>query len=126
MEDMAAVTEAADVTRMSGAERARRSTTPVRLAAFVVALALACVSAAFSIDGLTAIFAELRNYGITELRNYGDSARNSPPQASALSVRKDRYALSMLSSSRQTSAVAAFIKGDYSSFGSGSIGEPIE
>jgi hypothetical protein len=42
---------------MSGAERARRSTTPVRLAAFVVALALACVSAAFSIDGLTAIFA---------------------------------------------------------------------
>ena len=56
-EDTAAVTEAADVTRMSGAERARRSTTPVRLAAFVVALALACVSAAFSIDGLTAIFA---------------------------------------------------------------------
>ena len=33
-EDTAAVTEAADVTRMSGAERARRSTTPVRLAAF--------------------------------------------------------------------------------------------
>jgi hypothetical protein len=31
--------------------------TPVRLAAFVVALALACVSAAFSIDHLTAIFA---------------------------------------------------------------------
>jgi hypothetical protein len=56
-EDTAAVTEAADVTRMSGAERARRSTTPVRLAAFVVALALACVSAAFSIDGLTVIFA---------------------------------------------------------------------
>jgi hypothetical protein len=57
-EDTAAVTEAADVTRMSGAERARRSTTtPVRLAAFVVALALACVSAAFSIDGLTAIVA---------------------------------------------------------------------
>jgi hypothetical protein len=56
-EDTAAVTGAADVTRMSGAERARRSTTPVRLAAFVVALALACVSAAFSIDGLTAIFA---------------------------------------------------------------------
>jgi hypothetical protein len=56
-EDTAAVTEAADVTRMSGAERARLSTTPVRLAAFVVALALACVSAAFSIDGLTAIFA---------------------------------------------------------------------
>jgi hypothetical protein len=33
-EDTAGVTEAADVTRMSGAERARRSTTPVRLAAF--------------------------------------------------------------------------------------------
>jgi hypothetical protein len=33
-EDTAAVTEAADVTRMSGAERARRFTTPVRLAAF--------------------------------------------------------------------------------------------
>jgi hypothetical protein len=30
---------------------------PVKLAAFIVALALACVSAAFSIDGLTAIFA---------------------------------------------------------------------
>jgi len=29
----------------------------VKLAAFIVALALACVSAAFSIDGLTAIFA---------------------------------------------------------------------
>ena len=35
----------------------RRSMTPVKLAAFVVALALACVSAAFSVDGLTAIFA---------------------------------------------------------------------
>jgi hypothetical protein len=35
----------------------RRSTTPVKLAAFIVALVLACVSAAFSIDGLTAIFA---------------------------------------------------------------------
>ena len=33
-EDTAAVTEDADVTKMSGAERARRSTTPVRLAAF--------------------------------------------------------------------------------------------
>jgi hypothetical protein len=42
---------------MSGVEGARRSTTPVKLAAFIVALALACVSAAFSIDGLTAIFA---------------------------------------------------------------------
>jgi hypothetical protein len=52
-----AVTEAADVTGVSGAKRARRSTTPVRFAAFIVALALACVSAAFSIDGLTAIFA---------------------------------------------------------------------
>ena len=50
----ASVTE---VTGMSGAEGARRSTTPVKLAAFIVALALACVSAAFSIDGLTAIFA---------------------------------------------------------------------
>jgi hypothetical protein len=35
----------------------RRVAVKVRLAAFVVALALACVSAAFSIDGLTAIFA---------------------------------------------------------------------
>jgi len=35
----------------------RRSMTPVRLAALIVALGLACVSAAFSIDGLTAIFA---------------------------------------------------------------------
>jgi len=34
-----------------------RSMTPIKLAAFLVALALACVSAAFSIDGLTAIFA---------------------------------------------------------------------
>jgi hypothetical protein len=31
--------------------------TPVKLASFIVALALACVSAAVSIDGLTAIFA---------------------------------------------------------------------
>jgi hypothetical protein len=35
----------------------RRSMTPVKLAALIVALGLACVSAAFSIDGLTAIFA---------------------------------------------------------------------
>jgi hypothetical protein len=35
----------------------RRSMTPVKLAALIVALALASVSAAFSIDGLTAIFA---------------------------------------------------------------------
>jgi hypothetical protein len=53
----ASVTEAASVTGMSRAEGARRSTTPVKLAAFIVALALACVSAGFSIDGLTAIFA---------------------------------------------------------------------
>src|SRR5216683_2765589 len=53
----APVTGAADVTGASGAEGARHSATPVTLAAFIVALALACVSAAFSIDGLTAIFA---------------------------------------------------------------------
>ncbi|WP_316168914.1 MULTISPECIES: hypothetical protein [unclassified Bradyrhizobium] len=53
----AAVTEIATVTEMSGAQRARRPTTPVKLASFIVSLALACVSAAFSIDGLTAIFA---------------------------------------------------------------------
>jgi hypothetical protein len=35
----------------------RRSMTPVKLAALIVALGLASVSAAFSIDGLTAIFA---------------------------------------------------------------------
>jgi hypothetical protein len=35
----------------------RRSMMTVGLAAFIVALALACVSAAFSIDGFTAIFA---------------------------------------------------------------------
>jgi hypothetical protein len=34
-----------------------RSMTPVKRAAFIVALSLACVSAGFSIDGLTAIFA---------------------------------------------------------------------
>ncbi|MGA7805122.1 hypothetical protein [Bradyrhizobium sp.] len=45
------------VTEVMGVTVARRSMTPVKLAAFVVALALACVSAAFSIDGLTAIFA---------------------------------------------------------------------
>jgi len=38
-------------------EVTRRSMMPVKFAAFVVALALAGVSAAFSIDGLTAIFA---------------------------------------------------------------------
>jgi hypothetical protein len=51
------VTEALDVTVMPAATVARRSMTPVKLAAFIVALALASVSAAISIDGLTAIFA---------------------------------------------------------------------
>jgi hypothetical protein len=51
------VTEAVRVTVMPAATVARRSMTPVKLGAFIVALALACVSAAFSIDGLTAIFA---------------------------------------------------------------------
>src|SRR6185295_17714861 len=45
------------VTVMPAATVARRSMTPVKLAAFTVALALAGVSATFSIDGLTAIFA---------------------------------------------------------------------
>jgi hypothetical protein len=51
------VTEAVGVTVMPEATVTRRSMTPVKLAAFIVALALACVSAAFSIDGLTSIFA---------------------------------------------------------------------
>lgn len=51
------VTEAVGVTVMPDAMVTRRSMTPVKLAALIVALALACVSAAFSIDGLTAIFA---------------------------------------------------------------------
>ncbi|MGJ5040896.1 hypothetical protein [Bradyrhizobium sp. HKCCYLRH1062] len=51
------VTDAAGVTGTSGAEEAQRSPRRVELAALIVALALACVSAAFSIDGLTAIFA---------------------------------------------------------------------
>jgi hypothetical protein len=51
------VTEALDVTVTPAATVARRSMTPVKLAAFIVALALASVSAAFSINGLTAIFA---------------------------------------------------------------------
>ena len=51
------VTDAVSVTVMPAAAVARRSMTPVKLAAFIVALTLACVSAAFSIDGLTAIFA---------------------------------------------------------------------
>jgi len=50
-----AVTEAAGVA--PEASVTRRSMTPVKRAAFIVALVLACVSAAFSIDGLTAIFA---------------------------------------------------------------------
>ena len=52
-----AVTEAVDVTGMPATPVARRSMSPVKLAAFTVALALASVSAIFSIDGLTAIFA---------------------------------------------------------------------
>ena len=51
------VTEALSVTVASAATVARRSMTPIKLAALIVALALACVSAAFSIDGPTAIFA---------------------------------------------------------------------
>jgi hypothetical protein len=51
------VTEAVTVTLTPAATVLRRSMTPVKLAAFIVALTLACVSAAFSIDGLTAIFA---------------------------------------------------------------------
>ena len=45
------------VTEIPGATGTPSSKTFVKLAAFIVALALACVSAAFSIDGLTAIFA---------------------------------------------------------------------
>ena len=50
-----AATEATGV--VLEATATRRSMTPVKRAAFIVALVLACVSAAFSIDGLTAIFA---------------------------------------------------------------------
>ncbi|WP_244425567.1 DUF4407 domain-containing protein [Bradyrhizobium sp. STM 3843] len=50
------VTEAVGVT-VTPTTVARRAVTPVKLAALIVALALASVSAAFSIDGLTAIFA---------------------------------------------------------------------
>jgi hypothetical protein len=46
-EDTGAVTEASAVTVTSGAKRVRRPTTPVSHAAFIVALALACVSAVF-------------------------------------------------------------------------------
>ena len=45
------------VTEIPGATGTPSSKTFVKLAAFIVELALACVSAAFSIDGLTAIFA---------------------------------------------------------------------
>src|SRR5690348_11734234 len=51
------VAEAVSVPIMPETTVTRRSMVPVNLAAFIVALALACVSAAFSIDGLTAIFA---------------------------------------------------------------------
>jgi hypothetical protein len=56
-DDTPAVTEPVDVTGVSGPTAIRRSARSVRLAAFIVALALAGVSATFSIDGLTAIFA---------------------------------------------------------------------
>ena len=52
-----AVTEAVGVSTTTEATLTRRSMTPIRFAAFVVALVLGCVSAAFSIDGLTTIFA---------------------------------------------------------------------
>jgi hypothetical protein len=42
---------------MSGPQAIRRSASSIRLAAYLVALALAGVSAAVSIDSLTAIFA---------------------------------------------------------------------
>jgi hypothetical protein len=45
------------VTVMPEALVTRRSVTPVKLAALIVALALACVSATISIHGLTAVFA---------------------------------------------------------------------
>ena len=51
------VGEAVSVTLMPETAVTRRAMMPVKLAALIVALALACVSAAFSIDGLTAIFA---------------------------------------------------------------------
>jgi len=51
------VAKEVSVTLMSETAVTRRSMTPVKGAAFTVSLTLACVSAAFSIDGLTAIFA---------------------------------------------------------------------
>jgi hypothetical protein len=56
------VAEAASVTLMPEIAVTRRSMMPVKLAAFIVALALACVSAAFSVDGLTAIFVTILGY----------------------------------------------------------------
>jgi hypothetical protein len=51
------VAEAVSAAPMPKTAVTRHSMMPVKSAAFIVALALACVSAAFSIDGLTAIFA---------------------------------------------------------------------
>jgi hypothetical protein len=51
------VTEPKGVSVTHEATVTRQSMTPIKIASFIVALALACVSAAFSIDGLTAIFA---------------------------------------------------------------------
>ncbi|WP_246741640.1 hypothetical protein [Bradyrhizobium aeschynomenes] len=56
-EGSVSVTEVAAVTGKSRAEASGGYTTPVNLASLIVALAMASVSAAFSIDGLTAIFA---------------------------------------------------------------------
>ena len=53
----ATVTEAAGVTAVAVSTVTHRYITTVKSAAFIVALVLASVSAAFSIDGLTAIFA---------------------------------------------------------------------
>lgn len=55
--DTPTATEAGSGTIRPGETVTPRSTTPVKLAAFIVALALACVSATISIHGLTAIFA---------------------------------------------------------------------
>ena len=56
-DDMPVVTEPVGVTCVPTPKTIRRSATSVRVAAFIVALALAGVSATLSIDGLTAIFA---------------------------------------------------------------------
>jgi hypothetical protein len=55
--DVTPTVAAVSVTLMPATAVTRRSMMPVNLAAFIAALALACVSAAFSIDGVTAIFA---------------------------------------------------------------------